>query len=181
MKKHEDCPEEGALPGEGSTSMSVSQLLFFYIISTLALFTLGVAAIGVKATFLGFSVMYSVCALAVLALWWWEERQWSGEDTERSLLVDRVAPSASSVRIEAHSEKVEDLLTSRQTLIAEADSHTLEARAVALTDRISEVYPFVAREDIHKIVWMAMVEICHERMQSMASEPALSVETRQIV
>ena len=53
------------------------QMLITYTLATAALFATFTAMFGFKATLWGFAILFSICTLGFLAVWWQEERQLS--------------------------------------------------------------------------------------------------------
>jgi hypothetical protein len=142
------------------------QLLLGYTAVVLGLFVLSAVMTSLSTTLSGFGIFFSACALGVLAVWWWNEHQWATEDAERYRSTHMPAFSLLSGPVQPDAEKTGNLFALSAPVLEESSFSTLVPRAVALTDRVSAVYPLVAREDIHKIVWMVMVEMCHEQAQA---------------
>ncbi len=52
-------------------------MLIAYTLATASLFAAFTAMFGFKATLWGFAILFSICTLGFLAVWWQEERQLS--------------------------------------------------------------------------------------------------------
>ena len=55
------------------------RVLSGYLLATAPLFGVSTVMFGIKATLWGLAIFHFGCFLAVLAVWWEEERQWSRE------------------------------------------------------------------------------------------------------
>lgn len=145
----------------------MGQLLIGYTVFMLTLFALGSALIGLKTTVLGFGFFYVVCTFIVFTIWWWHEYQWSSEAPAPPMPAGYALPSlAPIVSLHPASRNTEeDPLLALAAACEERNLSSLESRIEAITNRVSTVYPLVAREDIHKIVWMALIEMCYDQTQ----------------
>jgi hypothetical protein len=133
------------------------------------LFALGSIASLLKTVLSWAGILHLVCALGVIALLWWEERRWSKDSMEQYAPPDTISPLIRPVSVSSLlpvQQKEENLLLSCDGSLDTDTLRSIESRAATLTERISAVYPLVAREDIHKIVWMVIVEMCHEQAQA---------------
>jgi hypothetical protein len=135
----------------------------------LGLFALGSIAALLKTILSWAGLLLLVCTLGVIALWWWEERRWSKDSMEQYAPPDTVSPLIRSISVSSllpAQQQEENPLLFRDVSLDKDTVRSLESRAATLTDRVSAVYPLVAREDIHKIVWMVIIEMCHEQTQA---------------
>lgn len=55
----------------------VSRALIGYLLAITPLFAISTVVFGIRATLWGLAIFHLSCFLAVLAMWWQEERQWS--------------------------------------------------------------------------------------------------------
>jgi hypothetical protein len=61
----------------------------------------------------------------------------------------------------------------------EDEFNLLESYTDTLTDQVSAVYPLVARDHVHKIVWTVMIELfCKRAAQTQQSTPASLLASR---
>jgi hypothetical protein len=156
------------------------QLLLGYTAVVLGLFVLSAVMTSLSTTLSGFGVFFSACTLGVLAVWWWNEHDWGTKDAKHYKSTHLPDPALLSDLVQPDTEITGNLLAFSASAFAEKDLFTLKSRAATLTERISAVYPLVAREDIHKIVWMVMVEMCHEQTQTQISRHPLSEKAQSI-
>jgi len=56
---------------------TLSRVLIGYFLAIAPLVAVSTGMFGLKATFWGLAIFHFGCFLAVLAIWWQEERQWS--------------------------------------------------------------------------------------------------------
>ena len=77
---------------------ALGRMLISYLVAIAALFVVCTAMFGLKATLWGSAIFYFGCFLAMLAVWWQEERKWSraawSKDSGASRLVHVVSPAA---------------------------------------------------------------------------------------
>ena len=52
----------------------------------------------------------------------------------------------------------------------EPEHDPFKEQVEGITERVSEVYPLINREDIHKIVWMSLLEMTHKQGQDSAQD-----------
>ena len=146
------------------------------------LFVLGSIAPLLKTALSWVGLLHLGCALGIVALLWWEERRWSKDTMEQYAPANTFSPVIRSATVPASStlpawQKEENLLLPRDVSLAKDTLRNLESRAATLTDRVSAVYPLVAREDIHKIIWMVMIEMCHDQTQAESSHSGRTLST----
>ena len=55
----------------------VSRVLIGYLLAITPLFAVSTVKFGIRATLWGLAIFHLSCFIAVLAMWWQEERQWS--------------------------------------------------------------------------------------------------------
>ncbi|MEW6296960.1 MAG: hypothetical protein AB1671_04370 [Thermodesulfobacteriota bacterium] len=148
----------------------IIRLLSGYTASVLVLLVLVSAVTGVERTFLGFGVIFATSTLGILALWWWDERHWSAAASPalpphagtsllapESLAGEQPGPRPASPPLPLAGKNLSSRALEEKSLDA------LAPRAAALADRLMAVYPLIQREDLYKIIWMTMVELCHEQ------------------
>ena len=158
----------------------MGQLLLGYTAVVLGLFVFGAVTTSLSATLSGFGILFSACTLGVFAMWWWSEHHWATAEAEHYRSTHMLSPSTFPVPVRPGAEETDDLFAFPAPALEEKILSTLVPRAATLTDRVSAVYPLVAREDIHKIVWMVMIEMCHEQTQAKTSDRTSSEKAQRV-
>jgi hypothetical protein len=52
----------------------------------------------------------------------------------------------------------------------EPEPNLFEEQVKGITEGVSAVYPLINREDIHKILWMSLLEMTHKQGQESAQD-----------
>ncbi len=97
----------------------------------------------------GLGIVHCLCAIGILAVWWWEKRKGHpgiGGAQEQAVVAAPVARPSGV----------------RSPLVAAERLSALENQVAVLTKRVSTVYPLLSPEDVRKVVWMVVTEIAHE-------------------
>ncbi|MBI3303680.1 MAG: hypothetical protein HYZ72_16570 [Deltaproteobacteria bacterium] len=158
----------------------MAQWLIGYAIFLFWLFAACAVTLGLKTTLWGFALTHLGCALAVVALWWYDERRWGRtagvEDltptTAREPAILALAPQPTLMQQE--SGPAADCLS-----LKDEEFELLESYTETLTERVSGLYPLVAREHVHKIVWTVMIELfCKRIVESADANPAAILAAR---
>ena len=140
-----------------------------YTVFMLGLFSLSTFAIGLNASLWGFGILHASCALVVFGMWWHEER------TE-SYMKDPDVPLDIKPGMSVFSPSGELIIPSLKNMnpLAEAtvespseapEGDLFDEQVEKITERVSDAYPLINREDINKIVWMSLLEMSHTEEQ----------------
>ena len=145
-----------------------------YTVFMLGLFALSVFALGLKAALWGFGILHFGCALVVLGLWWHEERTQSymqDPDMPLDLTPGTSVFSPTGELILPSLKNMSPLPNALEESASDEPGHDpFEEQVKDVTERVSEVYPLINREDIHKIVWMSLLEVAHKQGQDSAQD-----------
>jgi hypothetical protein len=167
---------------EREQTMAIAPWLIGYTLFLISLFAVCVAMVGLTTTLWGFALTHLGCALTAMALWWYDERRWGQavwpedvtEETPTPVLTT-LSTAHQPTLMQQESEAAADWLS----LKAE-DFEMLESYTATLTERVSAVYPLVAREHVHKIVWTVMIELFCKRVIEATDTTPASVLTARI-
>ena len=160
-----------------------------YTVFILGLFALSVFAIGLKAALWGFGILHVGCALVILGLWRHEERTQSymqDPDMPLDLTPGTSVFSPTGELIVPSLKNMSPLPKALSNTFAESASNEPEhdpfkEQVEGITERVSEVYPLINREDIHKIVWMSLLEMTHNQGQESAQDDdSIPEKTRNV-
>ena len=145
-----------------------------YTVFMLGLFVLSVFALGLKAALWGFGILHVGCALVVLGLWRHEERTQSymqDPDMPLDLTPGTSVFSPTGELIVPSLKNVSPLPnTLAESASDEPEPNLFEEQVKGITEGVSAVYPLINREDIHKIVWMSLLEMTHKQGQESAQD-----------
>ncbi len=145
-----------------------------YTVFMLGLFVLSVFALGLKAALWGFGILHVGCALVVLGLWRHEERTQSYMQDPDMPLDLTPGTSVFSPTGELIVPSLKNMSPLPNTLAESAsdepEPNLFEEQVKGITERVSAVYPLINREDIHKIVWMSLLEMTHKQGQESAQD-----------
>ncbi len=145
-----------------------------YTVFMLGLFVLSVFALGLKAALWGFGILHVGCALVVLGLWRHEERTQSYMQDPDMPLDLTPGTSVFSPTGELIVPSLKNMSPLPNTLAESAsdepEPNLFEEQVKGITEGVSAVYPLINREDIHKIVWMSLLEMTHKQGQESAQD-----------
>jgi len=142
--------------------------LIGYLVFLTGLFAVCLATAGIETTLWGFGITHLGCALATLALWWQDERRWSGTAWSENVQTIASIPLTPAVASEPPLARQEDSLSTDWLGLQEANLDLLQSYTETLTKKVSAVYPVVAQDHIRKIIWTVMIELCGKQLAESA-------------